>query len=489
MAAALDQSAVTLAQVCGSQAGNFAALEITDLVLDSRDVRAGAAFIALPGSRRHGLEFADEALARGAAIVLFDPAGAPPAPPSRSLAIAGLREQLGELARRFYGRKATRPAVTGITGTNGKTTVAWLLAAALTRVGRTAGYIGTLGYGVVPQLSEHRLTTPDCLSLHREIALMPVSDVALEVSSIGLVQDRLAGIDVTAAVFTNLSHDHLDLHGSIDAYAAAKALLFARPELEHAVINIDALGAATMRSSVAEHVRVLSVSQRADAGADLCGAIERHDLSGLQLRVSGTYGSGVITAPLIGRFNAENLLLALGALLSRDVPFGEAIAALSACTAAPGRMEVFGGATSPIVVVDYAHTPDALSHALASVRELCTGELWCVFGCGGDRDASKRPAMGAAAGRADHVILTDDNPRSENPADIVAAIAVGLGEHPGVVIEHDRAAAITRAISEAGAGDVVLVAGRGHERLQQRRDAAVVFDDRECVQRVLRRLA
>ncbi|MGD2168023.1 MAG: UDP-N-acetylmuramoyl-L-alanyl-D-glutamate--2,6-diaminopimelate ligase, partial [Gammaproteobacteria bacterium] len=361
MAAALDHSAVTLGQVCGAQAGSYADLVITDLVLDSRDVRAGAAFFALPGSRTHGLRHAREALARGAAVVLFDPQGVTESVPERSLAVTNLRAQLGEFARRFYGRNAARPVVTGITGTNGKTTVAWLLAQALTRAGRTAGYIGTLGYGIVPQLSAHRLTTPDCLTLHREIALMPVSDVALEVSSIGLEQDRLAGIDVSGAVFTNLGHDHLDIHCSHDAYAKAKALLFARPELEHAVVNIDDPRADLIRAAASQRVRMLSVSRNPGARADLCGEIVRHDLAGLQVRLSGSYGAAAIRSSLIGEFNAENIVLTLGALLNLDVPLEDACGALSACTAPPGRMEVFGGGEAPRIVVDYAHTPDALA--------------------------------------------------------------------------------------------------------------------------------
>lgn len=484
MAAAMQGSAVTLADICGAQAGDFAQLGIRDLVSDSRDVRPGAAFCALAGQRTHGLEHAAEALARGAVVVLFDPADAPGDPPRNSLAIEGLRGQLGEFARRFHARAAARPTVSGITGTNGKTTVAWLLASSLCKVGRTAGYIGTLGYGLVPQLAEHRLTTPDCLTLHRQIAQMPVTDVALEVSSIGLEQGRLDGIDVRCAVFTNLSHDHLDAHGSIEVYAAAKAQLFARPELEHAVLNIDSPAAATMRSRLAPQVRVVTVSLRAEAGADLTGFIERHDMSGMRVRIEGTYGSATIGTPLIGRFNAENLLLTLGALLSLDVPLLDACEALSACSAPPGRMEVVSVPGGPSVVVDYAHTPDALAQALGNLRELCTGELWCVFGCGGDRDSSKRPAMGAAAGRAEHVVVTDDNPRSEDPGQIVAAIMTGLGEHRSAIVEHDRGAAIEYAISNARAGDVVLVAGRGHERLQQRRGGAVEFDDRRFVQRV-----
>jgi len=485
MAAAPDFIGTTLAEICGDPKIAYAHLLVSDLVLDSRDVRPGAAFVALAGARAHGLDFAAQALRRGAVVVLYDPDDTERDVPRPSVAIPRLRSRLGELARRLYARAAVFPAVTGITGTNGKTTVAWLLAQALTRVGRTAGYIGTLGYGVVPQLAEHRLTTPDCLSLHREIALMPVSQVALEVSSHGLTQNRLDGIDVTGAVFTNLSHDHLDAHGSMEAYAAAKALLFARPEVEHAVINADDAYAGVIKDALHHDARAVSISLADKADADLLGRIEQRGLAGLSISIDGTYGRAELDSRLIGTFNATNLLLALAAMLNLDVPLGEACAALAACSPPPGRMEVFGGGDRPHVIVDYAHTPDALSRALAAVRYLVSGELWCVFGCGGDRDTSKRPAMGAAAGRADHVILTDDNPRSEDPDEIVAAIAAGLGEHRDVVIEHDRGAAISRAVSRARAGDVVLVAGRGHERIQLRRDTQVAFDDRKCVAELL----
>ncbi|HMB72749.1 MAG TPA: UDP-N-acetylmuramoyl-L-alanyl-D-glutamate--2,6-diaminopimelate ligase [Gammaproteobacteria bacterium] len=481
MAAALDMTGVTIGELCGAGAGMQAAIEITDLVLDSRDVRPGAGFVALPGARAHGLDFAAQALASGAAVVLYDPATVTGPVPQPSVAVADLRSRLGEFARRLYARKAARVVVVGVTGTNGKTTVAWLLAQALTRAGRTAGYIGTLGHGIVPQLAEHRLTTPDCLSLHREIAMMPVTGVALEVSSHALVQDRLAGVDVSGAVFTNLSHDHLDAHGSIEAYAQAKARLFARAELEHAVVNADDAFAAKMRAAAASDVRILSVSRRSDQGADLCCVIASQGVRGMSLRASGAYGAARIDVPLIGEFNASNVLLTLGALVNLDVPFAEACDALRHSSAPPGRMETFGGGQQPLVVVDYAHSPDALARVLTTLRGLCTGELWCVFGCGGDRDTSKRAAMGAAAGRADHVIITDDNPRSEDPEEIVAGIVAGLGEHRNVVIEHDRAAAIGQAISQARGGDVVLVAGRGHERLQLRRDGAIELDDRQCV--------
>jgi UDP-N-acetylmuramoyl-L-alanyl-D-glutamate--2,6-diaminopimelate ligase len=485
MAAVMDSTAVTLGELLGNDAGALATVEVTDIVLDSRDASPGCAFVALDGAQAHGLAYAAAARAKGAVVVLYDPATTQQRPAMPSVALARLRSRLGELAHRFYARKAHWPIVTAVTGTNGKTTVAYVLAQALTRVGRTGGYIGTLGYGLPPQLVEHRLTTPDCFTLHREIAAMPVADVAMEASSHGLAQNRLDGLDVAGAIFTNLTHDHLDAHGDLVQYGAAKTKLFTRPELDHAVINLDDPYAPTLRAAIAADVHVLGVTLSGDADADIRGRIVAHGLEGQQIAIDGAYGAATLRTRLIGEFNAMNLLLVLGALLNLDVPIGEACAALGGCVAPPGRMEVFGGNGTPRVVVDYAHTPDALTRALQAIVELARGEVWVVFGCGGERDRTKRPLMGRAATVAQHIVLTDDNPRSENPAEIVAQIRAGITGTHDVHVEHDRAAAIALAIESAGPDDVVLVAGRGHERVQQRGDGGHVLDDRVVVGRII----
>lgn len=489
MVAVLEAQGMTLGELLGQEAGRYAGAVVTDLVADDRDAVPGAAFLALSGARAHGLDFAEAARARGATIVLYDPATTDRVPADPSVSVARLRERLGVLARAFYGPKVARTTVVGITGTNGKTTVAYLLAQALSRLGRTCGYIGTLGFGIPPELAAHRLTTPDCLTLHREIAMLPVVNVALEVSSHALAQDRAAGLDLRHAVFTNLSHDHLDAHGDFASYGRAKTLLFTRPEAEYAVLNVDDPFAATLRQSIPSGVRLLGVTTQGTDSADLAGHARFSGLDGQRIDVSGAYGTAQITSRLTGEFNTSNLMLALGALLNLDLAFAEACEALGSCRPPPGRMEVFGGDDAPWVVVDYAHTPDALRRVLATLRLAAAGEVWCVFGCGGDRDAAKRPAMGRIAAAADHVVLTDDNPRSEDPEAIIAAIRAGLSGHGSVQVEHDRHAAIALAIAAAHPGDVVLVAGRGAERRQLFASQAVDFDDRDVVASILERRA
>lgn len=486
MAAALSGATMTVGDLLGPAAGVRANIEISDLVLDSRDVLPGAAFVAVPGAEAHGLDFAADALDRGAVVVLYEPDGGHEPPPGASVAVANLARRLGELGKRFYARKANPPALIGITGTNGKTTVAYVIAQALTRLQRTCGYIGTLGYGIPPDLSEHRLTTPDVLTLNKEISLMPVGDIALEVSSHALSQNRLDGINVRSAVFTNLTRDHLDAHGDFERYAQAKTMLFTRPEIDNVVLNLDDAFAAELRRHIAPSARVLGISTAAHGDADLAAAIVESGVTGLRLQISGAYGAATLNSGLIGRFNAENLLLALGALLNLDVALREACAALEDCEPPPGRMETFPGkGAMPSVVVDYAHTPDALARVLDTLANQTDGQIWCVFGCGGDRDPGKRRLMGKVAAQASHIVLTDDNVRNEDPDAIVAAIREGIGQHPDVRIEHDRARAIELAIRAASPEDVVLVAGKGHEHWQLIGARRLPFDDRAVVAHVL----
>ncbi|HEX9877497.1 MAG TPA: UDP-N-acetylmuramoyl-L-alanyl-D-glutamate--2,6-diaminopimelate ligase [Gammaproteobacteria bacterium] len=483
MMAALATAVMSLGELLGPAAGELAGLAVSDLVSDSRQVTAGAAFVALPGARGHGLEHAEEALARGAAVVLYAPAPGRAAP-SPGVAVADLPERLGELARTFFGLAQRPMALTGVTGTNGKTTVAQLIAAARTQLGRACGYLGTLGVGVPPALAPQALTTPDCLTLHRSLKGLGTAEAALEVSSHALSQDRIAGLRFSTAVFTNLTRDHLDYYADLQSYAEAKAKLFTRDGLEHAVIFIDDAYGAALTRRLAPSVEALTVSLVGDAS--IRGRIVAATLEGLSIETVTPRGSAQIHSPLIGDFNAENLLLALGALLAMDTPLGEACAALAACPPSPGRMQrVAGPAGTPSAVVDYAHTPDALRRALESLRGLTQGELWCVFGCGGERDKGKRPMMGAvAAEHADHVVLTDDNPRGEDPAAIVADIRRGMAEATATV-EHDRRAAIAFAIRSAAANDVVLVAGKGHETVQHIGRERREFSDRAVLESLL----
>ena len=485
MMAAVAARGRTLGDVLGAEAGAHARLALTDLTLDSRGVRPGAAFIAVQGGREHGLKYARQALDSGAAIVLYEPSPACGEPPQPSLAVASLKARLGELARAFFA-PAGAPAIIGVTGTNGKTTVAYLLAQVLTQPQRRCAYVGTLGYGIPPDITPHGWTTPDCFTLHRELAELGAPKVAMEVSSHALKQERIAGLSFHTAVFTNLTRDHLDEHGDLASYGAAKRKLFAVSGLEHAVLNADDPFAASIAATLAPGCTLLRTSTRGSA-VELSARLKRLGLGGVELDVAGKFGTARLTSKLIGAFNAENLLSALGALVAQGMALRAACAALGEARPAPGRMEVLGGPPDrPWVVVDYAHTPDALHRVLTTLEASTVGELTCVFGCGGERDSGKRPLMGAAAADlADRIVLTDDNPRSEDPAAIVRDIRAGLGNHPRVSVIHDRRAALKSAIERARPGDVVLVAGKGHEAEQIVGVERRAFSDRAAAAELL----
>jgi len=490
----------TLADLLPDVAGVPAAA-VTGLALDGRHVVKGGAFVALAGGSRHGLDFLPQALARGAAIVLWEPApGAtePSLPPQVSaLAVEGLRARLGAMADRFFGEPSAAVAVTGITGTNGKTTCAWLLAQALAALGKRCAYAGTLGWGFPPSVTAGSHTTPDVLSVHRELAVMAAAGAthaAMEVSSHALQQGRVDGLRIRVAGFTNLSRDHLDYHGTMERYAEAKALLFARPGLEHAVINVgDSTGAriaATLPPTVALIAVVPPDTSWQGRGRRLVLRSAVPTPAGLALDVDGDFGAVQFTVPLVGDFNVENAAVVLGLLLALGHPLAAAAQSLSAVTPPPGRMETFRSGSAPLVIVDYAHTPDALAKVLRAARSHCSGRLVVVFGCGGDRDAGKRPLMGrVASDLADEVWLTDDNPRSEDGAAIILAIAAGLGNPASARVERDRAAAIAGAIASGRPGDVVVIAGKGHEDYQIVGDDVRPFSDVEQVRLQLGRAA
>ena len=475
MMAAAVGTVMTLGELLGGAVpAELSGFEIADLVMDSRQAGPGAAFVAVQGGESHGLEFAADAVARGATVVLYEPApgievstGDVP-----NLAVANLRGRVGELGRTFFSPGHSTPRLAGITGTNGKSTVAYLVAQALTLRGSPCGYVGTVGAGIPPGLNPQGLTTPDCLSLHRTLGSLDAGYVAMEVSSHALAQNRIAGLTLDTAVFTNLTRDHLDYHVDMDNYRSAKARLFQWPELRRAVIFVDDPFGAALARELADPIERVEVSLH-DRG-DLRGTVVESTMKGLSVRVDGLLvgaageDEALLDSPLVGDFNAENLLLALGVLLGWDVPIVEACEALSRCQAPAGRMQVLGGGEQlPWVSVDYAHTPAGLERVLGHLDRLIPGELWCVFGCGGERDRGKRPLMGEAASRfADHIVLTDDNPRGEDPGAIVADIRAGMIDHQDVRIEHDRATAIVETVARAKPGDVVLVAGKGHELRQ-----------------------
>lgn len=471
-----------------------APLEVGGLTLDSRRVRPGDAFVAIKGRSAHGLGHALAAARAGAAAILWDEddaALAPALPPGvRGIAVPRLAADLAEIADRAYGSPSARTAVCGVTGTNGKTTTAWLLASAFSELGEPGAYAGTVGVGILPDLEPATHTTPDVIGIQQSLAGLVeqgARHVAMEVSSQGLEQGRTRAVRFQAAGFTNLTRDHLDYHGSMEAYGAAKAILFRATGIRHAVINVvDPFGRDLARTlpvgvSLIE-VHPGGLPPERPRGAYLAARAIATSPGGLCIEGASHLGDFRIASRLIGRFNAENLLVALGLLLANDVALDRAAAVLEAVCAPPGRMEVWRLPGGALAVVDYAHTPDALEKALSSVRAHCAGTLWCVFGCGGDRDRGKRPEMGAVAERlADRVVLTDDNPRSEDSSAILDDIAAGMREPAKAVREPNRAAAIAAACRAAVAGDAVLVAGKGHEDTQTHGLTSRPFSDRAVV--------
>jgi UDP-N-acetylmuramoyl-L-alanyl-D-glutamate--2,6-diaminopimelate ligase len=460
-------------------------LEVSDLAIDSRHVTPGAAFFACRGGTRHGLDFAAAAAAAGARAVLWEPAPGvqPPTlgPEVVVRPVPNLRAQLGYIADRFFDAPSATLTVAGITGTNGKTTCAWLLAQALEQIGRRAAYIGTLGGGRIESLRELAVTTPDAIALHRLFAQVRAEGceaVAMEVSSHALDQDRCAGVRFHTAVFTNLTRDHLDYHGDMAAYGVAKAKLFAWPTLRARVINVDdafgrELALQAQRGGGSARLFLTSRDPAAIGSGNTdylwARSVERLP-GGIALDIASSRGDMHLSSRLIGDFNVDNLLTVLAVLLSWDTPPESACAALERCPAPPGRMQSEGGDGRPLVLIDYAHTPDALAKALAAARVHCRGTLHCVFGAGGDRDPGKRSEMGRIAARgADHLVITNDNPRTEDPQRIIDAILDGVrdaGMLSQTSVNPDRAAAIRAAVANAGPEDVVLVAGKGHEDYQ-----------------------
>ncbi|ROR29679.1 UDP-N-acetylmuramoyl-L-alanyl-D-glutamate--2,6-diaminopimelate ligase [Inmirania thermothiophila] len=464
------------------------AVPVRGLALDSRRLAPGEVFLACRGSRGHGLAHLDAALAAGAAAVLWEPAPgvAPPAGLAvPAVAVPGLGRRAGELAARFWGDPSARLEVVGITGTNGKTSVAHFLVQAWEAAGVSAAFVGTLGVGRLEALEPTGHTTPDPVTLQARLAdfaAAGVRRVAMEVSSHALDQDRVAGVRFRAAVFTNLSRDHLDYHGDMAAYGAAKARLLAWPGLALRVVNADdPFGAAWLARAGAE-----ALTYGLGAGAWLRAEAVEATPAGLRLVLRRGRERAVLATPLAGRFNAANLLAAAAVLLGQGAALAEAVRLLAAVAPVPGRMERLGGGALPTVLVDYAHTPDALAQALEAARAHARGRLWCVFGCGGERDRGKRPLMGAAAERlADVVVLTDDNPRGEDGDAIIAEILAGMRRPQAARIERDRGRAIRLAVAEAGAGDVVLVAGKGHETTQEVGGRRLPWSDREAVRAAL----
>jgi UDP-N-acetylmuramoyl-L-alanyl-D-glutamate--2,6-diaminopimelate ligase len=465
--------------------------EIRGLQTDSRRVQPGDLFLAVPGMVMDGRDYIGDAVASGAAAIVYETGDgfALRAAPVPVFGVSGLRHRIGIVAERFYGSPSRRLVVIGVTGTNGKTTCTQLLAQALDQPPRRCAVIGTLGYGFPGALNASLHTTPDAMTVQRllaDFAGQGAVQVAMEVSSHALEQGRVNGVAFSVAVFTNLTRDHLDYHGDMQSYGKAKAGLFAMEGIKHAVINHDDAFGRSLLAGVDARIRTLSYGIE---GGDVRARELRLLPDGLRLRVATPEGETELRSPLIGRFNAYNLLAVLATLLALDMKLDEAVARLAGAQAPAGRVERFGGTRGlPLVVIDYAHTPDALEKILLALREHARGKLWCVFGCGGDRDRGKRPVMGGIAERlADAVVLTDDNPRHESGDAIIADILGGMNASPKVIRE--RKAAIAEAIGHAGEGDIVLIAGKGHEDYQQVGDTRLPYSDRDAVREILGRAA
>ncbi len=456
---------------------------IRGMVLDSRAVEPGDAFVAIAGFGAHGLGFVEQAKAAGAAAILFEP----PAPaefqvPTDAIAVPGLRARMGEMADRFHARPSRDMSMVGVTGTNGKTSTVQLLAQAWHLRGLRAGSIGTLGAGLFGEVVATGFTTPLVLQMHALLAELRdagAKAVAMEVSSHALDQGRVANVHFDVAVFTNLTRDHLDYHGDMDTYGAAKARLFAWPELKAAVINLDDAFGRQLSAQLTQQVRGIGLSSRGEESAVVRAENLNLDASGIAFDLTIEGQAHGVQSKLLGRFNVDNLLAVAGALHALGDAPADIARTLSRLQPIHGRMNRLGGdGERPLVVIDYAHTPDALEQALASLRDHASARLICVFGCGGERDTGKRPQMAASAERlADKVIVTDDNPRAEDGDVIVADIVAGFTRPDSVVVERDRARAIARAIGEAGPHDIVLIAGKGHEPYQEINGVKHPFDD------------
>lgn len=480
-------------------------LDITGLSVDSRLLLPGQVFIAIAVDGQSSARYIEQAIARGASAVIVDSK-------DRALLVGNtvpmvvinnLVAVYGLLAARFYGQPSMQLDVIGITGTNGKTSCSQFLGQLLDN----CGIIGTLGWGAWGDLTYTGYTTPDALMTQEiltELVAQGKQTVAMEVSSHGLAEGRVNGVQFKGVVLTNISRDHLDFHGSMTAYIATKQQLFTRTEAQFAVINLNDALSESFISVIPEHVviwgfQTVTASETPDVLSSAChqqviARNIRHQADGLAFELSWQTQMRDLHVPLYGSFNVDNILTVITVMLALGHPLDEVIARLQRLQPVDGRMQRFGHPQSALIFVDYAHTPDALEKALNSAREHCTRQLWVVFGCGGDRDTGKRALMGACAGQlADQIIITDDNPRSENPTDITAAIMSGCSlpavSLSAIKIIHDRALAIQTAITHASPEDCIVIAGKGHEQYQEIGAQKIPFSDAQVVTDCLAELA
>ena len=476
-------------------------MPIKGLSIDSRQVKPGEVFLAYPGIKTDGRQYIPQALAAGAAAVLYDPLNfsAENLPNAPVVSFPGLKDHLGSLAARWFDYPTRSLNIVGITGTNGKTSCSHFLAHSLMQLDMPCGVLGTVGAGFPHALRASALTTPDVVEVQQFAASLLAQGakaLAMEVSSHALVQGRVNSVHFSTAIFTNLTQDHLDYHGTMAAYGAAKAQLFHWPSLRHAIVNLDdPFGYALYLELKAQpHLYVVgytSNEQTMSLGGHVVQAKQIiSDRNGIQAQVITPWGEGRLQSRLVGHFHLHNLLAVLASLGAMFLAEGQSkyklddiLAVMAGLTGVPGRMQCFGGGNKPLVIVDYAHTPDALLNVLQALRAYKPRKLWCVFGCGGDRDVGKRAVMGRIASEwSDAVIVTNDNPRTESPEKIVRDI---IGDSKAFTVEYDRAKAIAAAISLASAGDIVVVAGKGHEDYQLINGERFHFSDAEVVEKEL----
>lgn len=482
MTATTSLPSVSMADLLQSPSPELAAVTVRGLALDSRVVKPGDLFIALAGHDHDGRHYIDQAIERGALAVVVDGEGDAHIDNQRVnipvIATEKLATKVSAIAGRFYNDPSARMNIFAVTGTNGKTSCTQFLMQLLNILGQSCGVIGTLGNGIDGHFSATPNTTPDAISIQSTLANWldsAVANVAMEVSSHGLDQYRVESLTITTAIFTNLSRDHLDYHGDMQSYGRAKLKLFRSRGLQVAVINADDPFSADVKKNVAAAAQVFSYSLK-DSRADVWVEQVVYSSAGVTAQLNSPWGTAAIQSPLLGAFNLSNVLAVVVALLANGYSLKAVVAAVARLKPIAGRMQRVAFDSDVDVVIDYAHTPDALENALLAMRQHCRGQLWCVFGCGGDRDRGKRPLMGSIAARlADRVVVTSDNPRHEPADQIIADILAGIDGD--VVVQSDRSAAIFHAIVNALSGDSILVAGKGHEQYQQLGDARLPFDD------------
>lgn len=478
---------------------------VAGLSLNTQRIQPGELFIALKGHQKDGRVYIKEAIQKGASAVLCEAQGLNAFVHETNhqvpvIPINNLAEKLSLLADKFYEEPSHTMKVIGVTGTNGKTTVSYLLSQCLSRLNKPCAVLGTLGYGFVPALTPSGLTTPDAISLQKylkELKEHGAKAVAMEVSSHGLAQNRVSHVAFSSAIFTNLTQDHLDYHGDMQTYGQAKQKLFRFSSLEHAIINADAEYYPKILQTIERDIPVVLhtienkptfSSSPSSLAFIMCKQLTL-DQNGISAVVDTPWGQGILRSSLLGKFNLSNLLAVLAELCLQGSDLHDALEALVEAFPAPGRMQRFKNTNTAQVIVDYAHTPDALENALKAARYHCQGRLWCIFGCGGDRDKNKRGKMGDIAARyADCVVLTNDNPRTENPSQIIDDILKGIPAtfSQKVIIEENREAAIKYAIEQALGEDTLLIAGKGHEDYQIIGDKTFRFSDAECVSTFLK---